>query len=157
MLAPITISIENAIANYLEGIAELDNTNIVAHSSIDEAPNHPCIIVHCQQVSRMDDTTQEMYAKSANVTASLYFDDDDGASDLSDFEDASRELECALEDIDSLKDVFNYDPLADPDLRPVTGLHLHAIDEFQTDNDTEDRTWQFGVGLTLHVEEVDEA
>tara|TARA_R110002012_G_scaffold158151_1_gene319543 strand:- start:336 stop:806 length:471 start_codon:yes stop_codon:yes gene_type:complete len=156
MATPISIKIEKALAFYLEQIEAFDDINIVSHSSVDEAPDFPSIIIHCQQTSRLGDTPLEMYAKAANVTASLFYDCDDGLVDLPLFEDAARELECALENLSDLQEIFNYDELEIPDERPVQGLHLHYIDEFQTDNETDDMTWQFGVGMTLNIEEVDD-
>ena len=156
MATPITISIEKALVVYLETITGLDAINVVSHSSADTAPDHPSIIVHCPQITRLDDTPLAMYAKAANVTASLFYDCDDEVVDLPLFEDAARELECALEDLEAMQEIFNFDALDIPDPRPVTGLHLHYIDEFQTDNETEDVTWAFGVGMTLTIEEVDD-
>ena len=62
---------------------------------------------------------------------------------------------CSQEDrsaSEPLQGVFNLDPLAEPDPRTVTGLHQHYVDELQTD--TEDMTWEFGVGLTRRIVEV---
>jgi hypothetical protein len=41
-----------------------------------------------------------------------------------------------------------------PDGRANPGLHLQYIDEFQTDQDTDNTRWQFGAGVSLIVDQV---
>lgn len=150
MSQQITRKIETALAAHLGDVEGLNEVQIVAYSDVVEAPEHPSILVHCLKVRK---TAGEEMCR-ANVTASLFYDCEDEVIDPPKYEAAAAALECALEDVATLQAVFNLDPLADPDPRDIKGIHLHDIDEFQTDNETEDMTWAFGVGLTLLIEDV---
>ena len=63
-------------------------------------------------------------------------------------------MEFWLEDLATMQKQFNK-PTSGRDTRSIRGLHLHYINEFQTDTDTSGTQWEFGVGLSLILDQVD--
>lgn len=126
---------------------------VIEYSNSDEAPDClPIIIVKCVNVTRTDDTPLQMYSKVANVVATLITDSEQ--SNLPQYEALACEMEFWLEDLATMQVQFNK-PTSGRDLRSIRGLKLHYIDEFQTDTDTSGTQWEFGVGLSLILDQVD--
>ena len=150
----IARSVEVALVAYLKksGSFKTKETAVIEFTESEEAPdNLPCIIVRCVNVTRTPDTSLDMFSKTANVTATLLVDSEQNS--LPQYEAIAFDLECILEDLDRMKVAFNK-PVSGKDTRSIRGLHLHYIEELQTDTDTSGTVWQFGVGLSLILDEV---
>lgn len=142
--------VEQAIVNYLKSTGAFKGCAVIERSSSKEAPDTPCIIVHCVNTSRTDDTDPAIYSKDANVTAVLYADSEETSQAKQ--ESYALELECRLEDLGGMQGTFNA-PASGRDKRKIRGMHLHYITEFQTTQETEGTEWRFGVGITLTIQE----
>jgi hypothetical protein len=150
----IARSVELALVAHLkkQGSFSTKECAVIEFTESGEAPDElPCIVVKCVNVPRTGDTSLDMYSKTANVTATLVTDSEQ--NNLPQYEAIAADMECILEDLDAMKLVFNK-PESGRDRRPVRGLHLHYIDEFQTDTDTSGTQWEFGVGCSLILDQV---
>jgi hypothetical protein len=153
--APRSIArkVEIAVARHLisNGSFAKNECAIVEFSDSDDSPQHPSIVVQCVNVTRTDDTSADMYSKTANVVCALTVDS--GQNALKQYGDIANELECWAEDLVSMQIQFNK-PESGADKRWIQGLHLHYIDEFQTDSESNGTQWTFGVGFSLIMDEV---
>ena len=151
----IARSVEIALVAHLknQGSFATKDCAVVEESTSDEATDElPCIIVKCVNVTRMDDTSLEMYSKTANVTCVLVTDSEQNS--LPQYEKIALDMECILEDLETMQIQFNK-PTSGSDKRSIRGLHLHHIgDDFQTDTDTSGTQWEFGVGFSLAIDQV---
>ena len=94
-----------------------------------------------------------MFSKQGNVTCEITIDSEETSA--MQYEAYTRELEYRMEDLAGLQKHFNKPAAgAGRDTRAIRGLHLHYIDEFQTDSDVDGTNWEFGTGLTLTLQEV---
>jgi len=150
----IARSVEVALVKHIkkQGSFKAKECAVIEFTESEEAPDQlPCIIVKCVNVTRTGDTPIQMYSKTANVTATLVTDSEQ--NNLPQYEAIASDMECILENLAEMQTVFNK-PASGRDTRPIRGLHLHYIDEFQTDTDTSGTQWEFGVGLSLILDQV---
>ena len=150
----IARSVEIALVAALnnQGSFKTKECAIIELTESGEAPDElPCIIVKCVNITRTADSSLDMYSKTANVTVTLVTDSEQNS--LPQYEAIASDMENIMENLPCLQLFFNK-PTSGADRRPIRGLHLHYIDEFQTDTDASGTQWQFGVGLSLVMDQV---
>ena len=150
----IARSVEVALVTYLnkEGTFKARECAVIEYTESEEAPdNLPCIIVKCVNVSRTPDTSRDMYSKTANVVVTLVTDSEQ--NNLPQYEKIADSLEKLMDNLPCMQLYFNK-PSSGRDTRPIRGLHLHDVDELQTDTDTSGTQWEFGVGGSLIMDQV---
>lgn len=151
----IARSVEVALAAYLnkEGSFKARECAVIEFSESKEAPeNLPVVVVKCVNVSRAPDTSRDMYSKTANVVVTLITDSEQ--NNLPQYERIADNLEQLMDNLPCMQTYFNKPAVGTRDKRPIRGLHLHDVDELQTDTDTTGTQWEFGVGGSLIMDQV---
>ena len=108
--------------------------------------SHPCIIVACLNSPRTGDTPIQMYAKTPSIAVSLYVDATEQTR--ADYQGYAAVLENCLENLAAIQAHINPQTT-------VTGLHVHYIEDYQTDSAVEENVYQFGVAFGLVLDLVE--
>lgn len=152
-MATITINkssneyIEIGIIHQLKRLGGMRGCAIISKGAEQEAPeNLPCVIVNCESIARFGDTPDEMGAKEATITCTLY--GDSGQMTQAKFESYACQIEARLFDIDGMKSRYNA-PTSGRDTRKVKAIYLHDVTDARTEADTSGTVWTFTAGATL--------
>ena len=139
--------IEIGIIHQLKRLGGMKGCAIISKGAEQEAPdNLPCVVVNCESVSKYGDFPDEIRAKQALVSCTLYGDSEQTTQ--AKFENYACQLEARLFDISGMKSRFN-PPTSGRDTRKVKAIHLHDVTDVQTEADTRGTVWSFTAGATL--------
>ena len=138
---------EKAIATYLQNETGLAGMPVYEAGDDEMAiDSHPCIIVACLSSPRTGDTPIQMYAKTPSIVVSLYVDATEQTR--ADYQGYAAVLENCLENLAAIQAHINPQTT-------VTGLHVHYIEDYQTDSSVDENVYQFGVAFGLVLDLVE--
>ena len=138
---------EKGIATYLQNETGLAGVPVYEAGDDEMAiDSHPCIIVACLSSPRTGDTPIQMYSKAPSIVVSLYVDATEQTR--ADYQGYAAVLENCLENLAAIKIHFN-------NQETVTGLHVHYIEDYQTDSAVEENVYQFGAAFGLVLDLVE--
>ena len=138
---------EKGIATYLQN--EIGLAGVPVYEAGDDGmaiDSHPCIIVACLSSPRTGDTPIQMYSKTPSIVVSLYVDATEQTR--ADYQGYAAVLENCLENLAAIKIHFN-------NQETVTGLHVHYIEDYQTDSSVDENVYSFGVAFGLVLDLVE--
>lgn len=139
--------IETGIIDQLKRLGGMKGCAIISKGAEQEAPdNLPCVVVNCESVSKFGDVPDEMRAKEAAITCTLYGDSEQMTQ--AKFESYACQIEARLFDIAGMKSRYN-PPASGRDTRKVKAIYLHDVTDARTESDTSGTVWTFTAGATL--------
>ena len=138
---------EKAIATYIENETGLAGVPVYEAGDDELAiDSHPCIIVSCVSAPRTGDTPIQMFAKTPAIVVSLYVDGTEQTR--ADYQEYAGTLKNCLENLPAIQSHINPQTT-------VQGLHVHYIEDYQTDSSVDENVYSFGVAFGLVLDLVE--